>query len=98
MVLKIKLGQLNYDKLIKAFSPSPEENANPDNNTGFTANILKFLKNIPVKVFTLLSQEKKDKVFLYFFNSNKEVFKEKLQEFINQKDLDVEIVHMELSE
>ena len=98
MELKIKVKDLNYDSLIRAAIPILKESAESSDNNGlkFIANILKLPGDLPIKMLSGLSQERKDEIVVYLVNHYKETIIEWLQKGLKEKGFIIEIDDIEI--
>lgn len=99
MELKIKVKDLDYDGLIKAAIPILKENAGTSDSNGlkFIANVLKLPGELPLKILSALSQEKKDEIVVYLVNRYKEKIVEWVQDNLKEKGFSIEIDDIEIT-
>ena len=98
MELKIKVKDLDYDSLIKATIPVLKESAESSDSTGlkFIANILKLPGDLPIKMLSGLSQERKDEIVVYLVSHYKEKIIELVQNSLKEKGFIIEIDDIEV--
>ena len=98
MELKIKVKDLNYDSLIRAAIPILKEGAESSDSNGlkFIANILKLPGDLPIKMLSGLSQERKDEIVVYLVNHYKEKIIEWVQNGLKEKGFIIEIDDIEI--
>ena len=99
MELKIKVKDLDYDSLIKAAISILKENADSSGSNGlkFIANILRLPGELPLKMISALSQEKKDEIVVYLVNRYKEKIVEWVQNSLKEKGFIIEIDDIEIT-
>ena len=99
MELKIKVKDLNYDSLIRAAIPILKESAESSDSNGlkFIANTLKLPGDLPIKMLSGLSQERKDEIVVYLVNHYKEKIVEWGQNSLKEKGFIIEIDDIEIT-
>ena len=99
MELKIKVKDLDYDSLIRAVIPILKETAESSDSNGlkFIANILRLPGELPLKMLSALSQEKKDEIVVYLVNHYKEKIVEWVQDSLKEKGFSIEIDDIEIT-
>lgn len=99
MEIKIKVRDIDYDKIIRAVLPMLKEKAAESDNKALkmVAGILKMPGDIPLKMLAALPQETKDDLVIYLFDHYKAKIIEAVHNVLTEKGFEVSIEDIEIT-
>lgn len=90
MEIRAKIGNIDYDNIIKNALPILKEKS--DNKiVGIISNIINMPGELPMKMISALPQETKDELAAYIINSKKETIINIITESLEKRGFPVEI-------
>lgn len=95
MEIKVKIGNVDYDNIIKNALPLLKEK-NDSRIVGIISGIINMPGELPLKMIAAIPQETKNELVAYIINAKKEAIINIISESLEKRGFSVEITDLEI--